>query len=436
MRGWVSFVCALGLGLGAGVAAQGAPSAGPPATNPPPQTAAASSGPGAPGAPPQADTQSFGFTHVVMKLPEGDEWANMHGGIFCLPEPTRQWTGGAQEQKISPYMDVLRAEMQAAGFKVDGDPDNVFEPTTSTSELQLAAIISEVHLDFCQRLIGYGNTELTGTATIDIEWQLYSTLQKSVRVKVKTHGEGHFPEVTKGGTTALIMAAFKSSVDQLIASDDFRKALAATPSEANGPATPSLETPIDLAGALAAKPRPVSDTTGSVVVIFAGQAMGSAFLVSSDGMLITDAHVVGDAKYVKVRWPDGVEGLGEVVRSDKVRDVAIVKTDPRGRPPISIRHSPMQPGETVFAIGAPLDAKFQSTVTRGVVSAYRTFEGASYIQSDVSVNPGSSGGPLLDEQGEAVGITEGGFQVAGAPSGINLFVPVVDALEFLNAQPK
>jgi S1-C subfamily serine protease len=171
-------------------------------------------------------------------------------------------------------------------------------------------------------------------------------------------------------------------------------------------------------------------------MISAGQVEGSGFLVSSDGLLLTVQHVVGDAKYVKVQWSDGLEGLGEVVRSDKTRDVALVKTDPRGRLPIRIRRDPLQPGDTVFAIGAPLGDRFQSTVTRGVVSAYRTFEGLSFVQSDVSVNHGSSGGPLLDEQGEAVGLAEAGLQPAGAPVGINLFTPIGDALDFLGAQPQ
>ncbi len=174
----------------------------------------------------------------------------------------------------------------------------------------------------------------------------------------------------------------------------------------------------------------------AVTLILAGDTQGSGFLISSDGLLLTDRHVVGDARYVKVRWSDGVEGLGEVVRTDKVRDVALVKTDPHGGTPLRIRREPMQPGDTVFAVGAPLDPKFQSTVTRGVISAYRTFGGLNFIQSDVSVNPGSSGGPLLDDKGEAIGATESGYSVAGAPTNINLFIPMGDALDFLSATVK
>jgi serine protease Do len=91
----------------------------------------------------------------------------------------------------------------------------------------------------------------------------------------------------------------------------------------------------------------------------------------------------------------------------------------------------VRPGDTVFAIGTPLDLKFEGTVTRGIVSANRTFEGFTYIQSDVAVNHGNSGGPLLDEGAKVVGLTVAGYQPDGAPSGINLFIPIRDAMDFL-----
>ena len=111
-----------------------------------------------------------------------------------------------------------------------------------------------------------------------------------------------------------------------------------------------------------------------------------------------------------------------------------MKTDPRGRQPLRLRVEAMAPGDTVFAIGTPLELKFQSTVTRGVVSAIRNFGGRNFIQSDASVEPGSSGGPLLDESGQVVAITESSYRISGAPAGINLFIPVADALQYLDAK--
>jgi S1-C subfamily serine protease len=175
---------------------------------------------------------------------------------------------------------------------------------------------------------------------------------------------------------------------------------------------------------------------GAVVLVLSGAGHGSGFLVSSDGYVMTAEHVVGSDKYVKIRWSDGLEGLGEVVRTDKRRDAALIKTDPRGRQPLALRRESPQPGDTVFAIGAPIDPKLQSTVTRGVVSANRILNGFSFIQSDVTVDPGNSGGPLLDEQGRVLGFTDKGLRSPDAPTGLNFFVPIDDALRFLSAEPQ
>lgn len=384
-----------------------------------------------------AEVRPFAFTRLIVKLSPGTEWASPHGGWFCVGSPKLTWKGGQQEVKSVDYLDAFRAEMKSAGFKVDGEADNLFEPSTPTSDVQVGGIINGLAMSYCLPQVGASNSStIHGEVAMDIEWQIYSSIQKSVLARIDTHGGFEIKGSGTGGVEALMLGSFRENVRGLIASAAFRTAFIGAPLAAGELAKPARQAPIVLAGALSAGPRPISDAVGAVVLIFAGEAQGSGFLVSSDGLLLTDRHVVGDARFVKVRWPDGIEGLGEVVRGDKARDVALVKTDPRGRKPLRLRGDPPQPGDPVFAIGAPLGERFQSTVTRGIVSANRTFEGLNYIQSDVSVNPGSSGGPLLDDKGGVVGVTEAGFSVDGAPVEINLFTPVRDALDFLGAEPK
>jgi serine protease Do len=125
-----------------------------------------------------------------------------------------------------------------------------------------------------------------------------------------------------------------------------------------------------------------------------------------------------------------------VVRADKRRDVALIKADPRGRQPLRLQTQAPQPGDTVFAIGAPLEKELQSTVTRGVASANRIRDGFSYIQSDVTVNHGNSGGPLLNDKGEVLGLTEMGLAPNDTPVGLNFFTPISDALAFLSLEPR
>jgi S1-C subfamily serine protease len=101
-----------------------------------------------------------------------------------------------------------------------------------------------------------------------------------------------------------------------------------------------------------------------------------------------------------------------------------------------LRRQLPQAGEAVIAIGTPLDEKFQSTVTKGVVSATRIENGFSFIQSDVAVDHGNSGGPLLDERGAVVGITDWRYAPDGVSHDLNFFIPIGDALDFLSLKPQ
>ena len=89
------------------------------------------------------------------------------------------------------------------------------------------------------------------------------------------------------------------------------------------------------------------------------------------------------------------------------------------------------PGDPVFAIGTPLDPSLQSTLTKGIVSANWIIDGFAFIQSDVSIDHGNSGGPLLDEKGRVIGITVAKFAPNDDQRNLNLFIPIGDALDFL-----
>jgi S1-C subfamily serine protease len=227
-----------------------------------------------------------------------------------------------------------------------------------------------------------------------------------------------------------VYEAFRENVRLLLGSTEFRQAVI-------GGATPAARPILNPISFSSGGPvaRPIASVANSVAAIFTGDGMGTGFLISSDGYLLTNQHVVGEAKYVKVRWPDRSEVVGEVIRSDRRRDVALVKVEANARQPLALRRTGASLGETVFAIGTPLDPKLQGTVTKGIVSASRVFDGFSFVQSDVTINSGNSGGPLIDEKGAVLAITVSGYDVGGAPAGINLFIPIDDALETLALKP-
>jgi serine protease Do len=157
-----------------------------------------------------------------------------------------------------------------------------------------------------------------------------------------------------------------------------------------------------------------------------GFGTGSGFFISADGRLLTNQHVVGDVKFVKIKLATNRELVGEVLKIDKARDIALIKTEPISIQPLSTRGSEANIGEDVFAIGSPMGDTFTGSLTRGVLSGYRTLNELRYLQSDVSILPGSSGGPLLDSTGNVIGITVRGLDAGRA--NLNLFVPIQEAL--------
>ena len=161
------------------------------------------------------------------------------------------------------------------------------------------------------------------------------------------------------------------------------------------------------------------------------QGVGSGFIVSPDGIVLTNAHVVNDAAEVTVKLTDKREFKAKVIGIDKPTDVAVLKIDATNLPTVKLdKADDVKVGEWVVAIGSPYG--FENTVTSGIVSAkWRTLPGDSYvpfIQTDVAVNPGNSGGPLFNMRGEVIGINSQIYSRSGGYQGLSFSVPINVAL--------
>lgn len=303
-------------------------------------------------------------------------------------------------------------------------------------------MITYEHVDACVMVLSgllgsmMEKGEVRGSASITVDWQIYSRLRKQVVAHVSTTGTSQLEHAVVGGVQQLQLMAFSQNVRALAQNADFRAAMSAPKAITAGFQMPGQQSPIALAGSLKAGPHKIADATGAVVTILTGLGSGSGFLVSSDGYILTDAHVVGDEKTVRVRWSDGLEGLATVERAIKNRDVAIIKANPRDRSPLPPKRGPVTPGDRVYAIGSPNGKGFAGTVSSGVISADRTIDGLRYIQSDTAISPGSSGGPLLDENGSVIGISEMIYFNGGKPASLNMFTPIGDAMDFLALEQK
>jgi len=154
---------------------------------------------------------------------------------------------------------------------------------------------------------------------------------------------------------------------------------------------------------------------------------GSGFIVDPNGIILTNAHVVADAKDVTVKLTDRREFQAKVLGSDPKTDVAVLKIDAKNLPVVPLGSArDLKVGEWVLAIGSPFG--FENSVTAGVVSAKgRSLPDDSYvpfIQTDVAVNPGNSGGPLFDARGEVVGINSQIFSRTGGYEGLSFAIPI------------
>ncbi|MGE1082743.1 DegQ family serine endoprotease [Pseudomonas shirazensis] len=169
------------------------------------------------------------------------------------------------------------------------------------------------------------------------------------------------------------------------------------------------------------------------------QSLGSGFIISSDGYVLTNNHVVADADEIIVRLSDRSELQAKLVGTDPRTDVALLKVEGKDLPIVKLGDSEkLKVGEWVLAIGSPFG--FDHSVTKGIVSAKgRTLPNDTYvpfIQTDVAINPGNSGGPLFNMKGEVVGINSQIFTRSGGFMGLSFAIPIDVALDVSNQLKK
>jgi serine protease Do len=165
------------------------------------------------------------------------------------------------------------------------------------------------------------------------------------------------------------------------------------------------------------------------------QSMGSGFIASEDGIILTNNHVIEGADEIYVRFSDRRELKAELIGADKRSDLAVLKVDADDLPAVKLGKSkPLKVGEWVFAIGSPFG--FDYTVTAGIVSAKgRSLPNENYvpfIQTDVAINPGNSGGPLFNMNGEVIGINSQIYTRSGGFMGVSFAIPIDVAMEVVD----
>ena len=314
---------------------------------------------------------------------------------------------------------------------------------------QVAAVLTYVDIDLCLEgnwWNGAYTWRAHGTGETQVAWQVYSNLDRKTVYSTITSGEVTLNEPTAGGARFLLQGAFREAARKLGEKPGFLRAVIyQEPGSASSRRSAEEDTkrypePI----AIPRLPlfsqqleRHSEEVLEATVLIRPGGGHGSGFFVSEDGLILTNQHVVGSAEVVRILMHNGLMLDARVVRTDRRRDVALLRAPVSGAKALPIRRKALEVGEPVFAVGSPLKEQHKNTVTKGTVSAFRKdpLTGLSKIQADASIEKGNSGGPLVDARGNVVGITASSFvkrlEDLEVSTGINFFIPIRSALEHL-----
>lgn len=416
--------------------------------------------------PQDARPAPLGLSKIVLAIPRGDTIGSISPrglGILCRgPYGVVSRSSVVSHLEKSSMRDSFNDTMTGQGYDITGSSTLLFDEDDdeARSIYLVGARITDIKTDICQRvtfLFAY-DLGFTGETSMEVEWTVYDRLRRQTVYKTVTRGYSKMDLPNYEAIGMMLDDSFGAAANNLGADKAFHDLLVTgtkpaskkpDPNALFGPAgkfntgdvvpvnTKALRTT-----QAAAEMKTLRRTA---VMISSGSGHGSGFFVSPLGHIVTNAHVTGDADLVRVVTAGReYKMIGEVLRRDKERDVALIRVQemPKDFDPVilPVRTEIPSAGEDVYAIGAPLLEKdLQDTVTKGIVSAWRPsdrFTRQSYIQADVTIQPGNSGGPLLDGNGNIIGLAVAGYNdTPGSAAGLNLFIPIGEAFKKLDIVP-
>lgn len=419
--------------------------------------------------PESASPAPIKFSGIELLLPPGMDVGTQSGGSFCaFPHhaANRSLLRSAIDHKYlkQDFHDAL----EASGYDVVDSLEIAFdiEDEIDRAEYSIKAKIRDVHIDMCVAdktrywLWNNPNPGEHGEMYVAVDWTVWDALRRTTVFKHRTEGYTHRKIPNVEGLTVMFHDAFVMAAHNLAADEDFYRLIV---DGTKPPRSKSVHKPdgrdrprlFDPREEVTIPAQPLSsqpftrdiERKRQVAVKIEKFGHGSGFFITRQGHILTNAHVVGDAQRTRVVTADKQHAMtAEILRIDKPRDVALLKVEDMPDElkreivtlPLRLDWPPV--GADVYAIGAPHDRrKLADTVTKGIVSAHREsfkIEGLrqNFIQADVKVHPGNSGGPLIDENGNIVGLSATDYHESPSNFGVGLsfFIPITEALEVLD----
>ena len=361
----------------------------------------------------------------------------------CFPMDGHVVWGSSNLNGVRKEMTMrARKVLDRAGVTLTRDPDSVFGGPDLGARYKLAGKLQRLRLRLCAEsdfLAGEPTGMVSGAGSVTVTWELRSEIEKEVVAEITTDGSGTVDSPRMRGTALVATRAFADALRKLTRNQRFRALVQRRigqddePDAGDGePAPLRLGSPPRYETPFTDKGQAIRSATVTVI----NQTHGSGVFITPR-LILTNQHVVKQNDRVVIDPANGERRPARVLRRDARRDVALLSTEARGQAPLPIRETPVAVGETVYAIGTPLDRGLEATVTKGTVSRRDTDKGLPVIQADVDVQGGNSGGPLTDRHGNIAGLSVtglGGTRRDSSSIGINFFIPIQSALDRLNIE--
>lgn len=350
-----------------------------------------------------------------------------YDGLLKMRQQRYVATERLEEQLETSVRDLLEDELSQAGFDVmRSHPQSLFADLVASSEpgrFLIGGTITKVNLNsYSSFFKEYTHDDRS------VRWEVFDRDLNKVVYRQEIAGSAEAEGIDNPAATyEAIRASFRSLLAEPRVVAILNRPIEETPSQAYKIA--AIATPSRSSLTLE---QLVGQTIPSIVQIRTPNGRGSGFLLDSSGLIMTNQHVVGSAFSVKVKLYDGSIVNGRVLRRDSVADAALVKlegemSEVAGLP---ICHTDrVRVGQSVVAIGNPLS--FSNSVTQGIGSGFRRNASRSLIQTDTAVNPGNSGGPLLNRDGKVIGIVTEKIASEGI-EGLGFALPIGEVLQRLN----
>ena len=355
---------------------------------------------------------------------------------------TMEWGAGSSDfgNWSSELGEIFYEVLTQKGLNIAGDPKDLFNQRDAaiSAEYYIGARISELKSNYCQPVSFWNGdplNEYSGETYIKVEWTVFSNLLQREVLKTTTDGYYKLVQPKREGIALTFQNAFANAAENLTSSGDF---VDIALRKNSGEMTESVGAKILISHV---KPKQnlsvnnLDQILPAVVTIRVGISHGSGFVIAENGLIMTNAHVVSTAKSVSIILNNGVELEGEVLRKHELRDVALIRVPIRVPSMLAIREEAVKPLEKVYVVGTPASVDLKSTITTGIVSALRRDEQTDldFIQADAAISGGNSGGPLLDEGGNVIGISVMKIVKQNSES-LNMFIPIGSALDALNIE--